>query len=175
MEKDLKLLAKAGLFASQAHLGQMRGRTGQPYVHHLLEVAAILSDYTDDPEVLAAAILHDVVEDTSVTAEELAGIFGQRVADLVLEVSEVSQPEDGNRAARKEKDRAHYAKGSAAGQDIKLADLISNTVSIAKSEPNFAKVFFPEARALHASLTKGHIGLRQKLGQILDSYEDGKL
>lgn len=172
---DLNFLLNAALFASNAHMGQMRGKTGQPYVHHLIEVAQILSGVTDDPEVLAAALLHDVVEDTPVTAEELAVIFGQRVADLVLEVSEVSQPSDGNRAARKEKDRAHYASGSPEGQSIKLADLISNTVSIAKSEPNFAKVFFPEARALYDSLKKGDPELREKLGLIINAYEDGKL
>ena len=87
----------------------------------------------DDPEVQAAALLHDVVEDTPVSIKDIEDVFGPRVAALVGDLTDVSKPEDGNRAT-KGADRQHTAKASPDAKTVKLADLISNGKSIIKDD-----------------------------------------
>lgn len=135
---------KAINFAKGAHGKQRRKYTGVPYWNHCLNVAMLVGDVIADEEVLQAAILHDTLEDTNVSHEDLVEEFGERVANLVLEVSDVSRPEDGNRAKRKELDRAHYAKSSPEGATIKIADLIDNTRTIATYDKDFARIYLPE-------------------------------
>jgi len=125
-------------FATAAHGDQKRKYTGEPYIQHPIEVAEIVKTVTDDQDVIAAAILHDVVEDTPVTLGGIRIAFGDRVAGFVAEVTDVSRPQDGNRAKRKAMDRDHLAKASPQGQTIKLADLISNAGSILQYDPDFA-------------------------------------
>lgn len=140
---------KAVLFATAAHDQQRRKYTGEPYIMHPLEVADILVRYgADDGEMVVAAVLHDVLEDTEATAEQVEGLFGARVRKLVEEVTDVSKLEDGNRAIRKALDREHIARASPEAKTVKLADLISNTRSIAKHDKDFAKVYLPEKRLL---------------------------
>ena len=79
---------------------------------------------------VAAAWLHDVLEDTLVSQQELTVAFGDPVVRLVLELTDVSRPTDGNRATRKAIDRDHLANASPDAQTIKLADLIDNAESI---------------------------------------------
>ena len=79
----MNVLEQAIIFAVQAHSGACRKGSQEPYILHPLEAAAIAATMTDDPEVLAAAVLHDVVEDTPHTLEEIRQRFGQRVGDLV--------------------------------------------------------------------------------------------
>lgn len=145
------IVEKARLFATAAHhaVGQVRKYTGEPYINHPAEVVLILERAgVIQPEMLAAAWLHDVVEDTGVTIEVIRAEFGQCVATLVEGLTDVSKPEDGNRKKRKAIDRAHTAKQSPACKTIKLADLISNTQSIVKRDPEFAKVYLAEKRLL---------------------------
>ena len=130
------MVQKAIFFATQAHAGQTRKYTGEPYVNHPIEVMRLVSEVNDDPEVLAAAILHDVVEDTPATITNIRIGFNARVAALVDDLTDVSKPEDGNRATRKELDRQHTAKASPDAKTIKLAELISNSMSIVKDDPN---------------------------------------
>lgn len=82
------ILDKAIEFATQAHAGQVRKGTSIPYILHPLEAAAICAIVTDDLEVLSAAVLHDVVEDTSATVDKIEQQFGARVATLVAGESE---------------------------------------------------------------------------------------
>lgn len=82
------LMAKAVAFAAYAHDGQNRKGTALPYILHPMEAAAIAATMTNDPEVLAAAVLHDVVEDCGVTENELRVKFGRRIAQLVMADSE---------------------------------------------------------------------------------------
>ncbi|RXM22001.1 bifunctional (p)ppGpp synthetase/guanosine-3',5'-bis(diphosphate) 3'-pyrophosphohydrolase, partial [Citrobacter sp. AAK_AS5] len=89
-------------------------------------VATIVASVTDDPEMIAAAWLHDIVEDTPASFLDLEKEFGPRVAELVGELTDVSRPSDGNRATRKSIDRAHLAGASARGKTVKLADLLDN-------------------------------------------------
>lgn len=86
--RDHALLDRAIHFAVDAHGGMFRKGTRIPYILHPLEAAAVVGSMTDDVEVLAAAVLHDVLEDTDATPERLRAEFGDRVADLVCAESE---------------------------------------------------------------------------------------
>lgn len=84
----MEIISRAIIFAAKAHDGMRRKQTATPYILHPVEAAAIAGSLTDDQEVMAAAVLHDVVEDTSITIEEIEAEFGKRVADLVASESE---------------------------------------------------------------------------------------
>jgi (p)ppGpp synthase/HD superfamily hydrolase len=167
----MTLVDTARIFATAAHAatGQKRKYTGEDYIVHPAEVAAIvasLADATD--EMIAAAWLHDVLEDTGVTPDQMREVFGDKVTELVLWLTDVSQPGDGNRSTRKAIDRQHSASAPADAQTIKLADLISNTRSITEHDPDFAKVYLKEKAMLLDVMTFGDTTLmahaRQQIG-----------
>jgi (p)ppGpp synthase/HD superfamily hydrolase len=116
---------------------------------------------------LAAAWLHDVVEDTGVTIEVIRAEFGEDIAELVGWLTDVSRPEQGNRATRKAIDRAHTAMAPADAQSIKLADLISNCTSIVEHDADFAKTYLEEKRLLLEVLTKGDKVLLEQARSIV--------
>src|SRR5262245_5507236 len=118
------IVARARAMATRAHAKQVRKYTAEPYIVHPEEVARIVAEAGLPPAVVAAAWLHDVIEDCGVTADEIAAEVSPEVARLVLEVTDVSKPTDGTRAVRKRLDRDHLATASPEGQSIKLADLI---------------------------------------------------
>ena len=158
----MTLVEHARMFAHGAHfaVGQLRKYTNEPYIVHPFEVAQIVATVPGaTEEMIAAAWLHDVVEDTGVTLDQVHLLFGANVAKLVFWLTDVSKPEDGNRAARKAIDRAHIAAAPAEAQSIKLADLISNTKSIMAHDEAFAKVYLEEKRLLLEVMTKGHPAL----------------
>jgi GTP pyrophosphokinase len=88
-EHDITLLKKAYVFAAQAHKGQIR-RSGEPYLSHPLEVANMLADMKMDVTTLVVAILHDVLEDTEVTAPEIKKTFGKEAAHLIEGITKIS-------------------------------------------------------------------------------------
>jgi (p)ppGpp synthase/HD superfamily hydrolase len=90
-------------------------------------MASIVEAVEHTPEMLAAAWLHDVVENTKTTVEDIRLLFGAAIANFVDQLTDVSRSFDGNRARRKALDRAHLAKASQEAQTIKLADLIDNS------------------------------------------------
>lgn len=143
-------LNQALRFASAAHEGQVRKYTHTPYIGHPVEVMHLLERFhpaaSDDMKM--AALLHDVVEDTDVTIDQVEAEFGPKVAALVADLTDVSKPSDGNRALRKSIDRAHTQRASAEAQVVKLADLISNTTSIVAHDRAFAKVYLREKAQL---------------------------
>ena len=151
------LLSRARDYATTAHsrINHKRKYTGQPYQVHLKAVAQILRQVTDDEKLLAAAWLHDVVEDTEATHHEIEKAFGKEVASLVYQLTDISRPGDGNRAYRKALDRAHLAEASRSAKTIKLADLIDNTRDICKHDEKFAHVYVHEASALLEVLGDG--------------------
>jgi (p)ppGpp synthase/HD superfamily hydrolase len=169
--KSQGLIDFAYEYAKEAHGDQKRKYTGEPYINHPVAVARIVATVTEGCSEIAAALLHDVIEDTDRTYEDIrdAG-FGFPVADLVREVSDVSKPEDGNRAARKEIDRRHLSEASKSGQTIKLADLIHNTTSICKYDPEFAAVYMKEKKLLLEVLTKGNAALYDRAQRLVDGY-----
>jgi guanosine-3',5'-bis(diphosphate) 3'-pyrophosphohydrolase len=148
---------RARVFATAAHaaVGQVRKYTFEPYIVHPAEVAKIVRDAGGSDAMVAAAWLHDTVEDTDVTIEIVRAEFGDEVADLVGWLTDVSKPEDGNRAVRKAMDREHSASAPAEAQTVKLADLIANTRSIMKHDVAFAKTYLEEKRLLLEVMTKG--------------------
>lgn len=150
-----ELVERAREYAEAAHRGQVRRYTAEPYVMHPARVAAAVGQQTGDPAVVAAAWLHDVIEDTGATAEELQALFGARVAGLVVELTNVFTPEaypQHNRARRKALERARLAQASEAARLIKRADLADNLVSIEAHDPRFARVYVAEAEALLAAM-----------------------
>lgn len=164
------LIDHAYRFAVSAHGNQKRKYTGEPYVSHCVEVAKIVQDVGGDVEMICAALLHDTIEDTPVTYDELVKEchgFYAGIADLVVWLSDVSRPEDGNRAARKALDRDHIAKAPSRAKTIKLADLISNSASIVKYDPEFAKVYLREKRLLLDVLKDGNATLWARANDIL--------
>ena len=154
----MDIVRKAQVYAMAAHaaVGQKRKYTGEPYIVHPAEVASIVASVPGStPDMVAAAWLHDVVEDTGCTFTDIHMAFGIDIATLVGWLTDVSRPEDGKRAVRKAIDRAHTAQAPAEAQTIKLADLISNSRSIMQHDPGFAKTYLEEKRLLLEVLTKG--------------------
>lgn len=101
----LNLFESAVCFATERHNGQKRKMENSPYILHPLEVASIVGTMTDDQEVLAAAVLHDTVEDTKTTMDEIKEKFGKRVALLVMmetEEKRENQPPESTWELRKE-------------------------------------------------------------------------
>nr|MBP3258890.1 bifunctional (p)ppGpp synthetase/guanosine-3',5'-bis(diphosphate) 3'-pyrophosphohydrolase [Bacilli bacterium] len=88
-EEDLKLIDEAYEYASQKHYGQKR-LTGEDYINHPIEVASILAGIKADKETICAGLLHDVIEDTETTAEELASSFGEEITNIVLGVTKIN-------------------------------------------------------------------------------------
>ena len=164
-----KLVARAKIYAIEAHsrINHRRKYSLEPYDVHLKDVADIVSGVTDDEEIIAAAWLHDVVEDTPATFLNLEQEFGSSVAQLVAEVTDVSMPANGNRATRKALDRAHLANASWRGKTIKLADLIDNCRDISSHDPEFAKVYLIEMSGLLEVLSDGHPVLFAKAMELM--------
>lgn len=150
-----ELERRAKEFATECHTGQVRKYTNEEYIAHPAEVVELVRGVHHTEEMLAAAWLHDVVEDCDVTLREVYEKFGVKVMNLVGWLTDVSKPTDGNRAERKALDRDHIAAGSAQAKTIKLADLISNTKSIVERDPKFAAVYLPEKQELLAVLRDG--------------------
>ena len=163
MSEPSAVVLRARAFAEGAHMNQARKYTGEPYFNHVHNVAKIVREVpTCTPEMIAAAYLHDVVEDTPTTLEMVQEGFGTEVALLVYWLTDQSKPSDGNRAKRKAIDRDHLARAPADAQTIKLADLIDNTSSIVLHDPDFAKVYMREKQQLLEVLTKGDPVLMQR-------------
>jgi GTP pyrophosphokinase len=98
-EKEVNQLKKAYVYAARAHKGQTR-RSGEPYLSHPLEVASMLADMKLDSTTLLAGLLHDVLEDTDITAVDLRENFGQEVADLVEGVTKMSRVQESSPEVR---------------------------------------------------------------------------
>lgn len=139
-------IQRAYEYANAAHeeVEQRRKYTDEPYIVHPLAVAKLLLSLGYRKEVVMAALLHDTVEDTNVTNEDIAREFGSDVARLVSEVTDTAKPEDGNRKARMAINRAHTALASPEGKTIKAADINDNWSSILEHSRGFAYKWIPE-------------------------------
>ena len=167
--KDTPLINKAKMLAGKAHEGQFRKYSGMPYIVHPIEVATIVQTVEHSDEMIAAALLHDVVEDTDYSFEDIANEVSPKVSELVKGLTDVSNPQDGNRKVRKAIDKDHLAEQNAEVQTIKLADVISNSQDIKANDPKFAKVYIEEMKALLEVLTKGDKTLYAKAKEIVYS------
>ena len=165
----MDIVDQARLFATAAHsaVGQLRKYTFEPYIVHPKEVVSILLTRPWDPEMLAAAYLHDVVEDTKVTIQTIHEEFGSTISSYVHWLTNPSKPADGNRERRKAIDREWISAAPAEVKTIKLADLISNCSTIAKYDPKFAKTYFEEKRLMLEVLKEGDSVLWKRASNII--------
>lgn len=167
----MSLAYDAMIFSLEAHKHQVRKYTGNRYADHLAEVAGIVStvafDYPRPDAMLAISWGHDLAEDQDIVYDELFRRFGVVVADGIWQLSDLSV---GERAKRKADSRTRLAKCEPMIQTIKVADVISNTSSIARHDPKFAVTYFEEKRLLLDVLTKADARLvaiaRAQIGQV---------
>jgi hypothetical protein len=153
--KDLVQRARDFAIAAHSNMNHRRKYTKASYSEHLQNVVDLVADVSNDAEILAGAWLHDVVEDTPATLEEVEAAFGKSVAHLVDCLTHVSRPSDGNHSVRKEIDRQHLARADAKAKTIELADLIDNCRDICKHNKRFAKMFLEDMAALLQVLSEG--------------------
>ena len=168
-EKDINLLKKAYVFAGRAHKGQVR-RSGEPYLSHPLEVANMLADLKLDKTTLVAGLLHDVLEDTEVTAAEVRENFGKEVADLVEGVTKISRVQESSPEVRRAET---IQKIILAMTDdlrvifIKLADRIHNLKTLKYLDEDKQKRIARETLDIYAPIAN-----RLGMGRIKAELED---
>lgn len=162
------LVDRARVYATEAHqrINHRRKYNNEPYHVHLSAVARLVATVADDDEMVAAAWLHDTVEDTQATLEDIEAEFGVQVAELVEELTDVSKPGDGNRVRRKQIDRTHLAQASKRAKTVKLADLIDNCKDITRHDPRFAQVYLAEMNSLLDVLQGGDEKLYRRAEKI---------
>ena len=132
---DTQLLDRAIIFAVKAHAGTERRGKGFPYIVHPMEAVSIVATLTTDQELLAAAALHDTVEDTDVTVEQIREEFGERIANLVASESDVmpeGQSEEESWHARKQAAIDRLAAAPHDAKIVALGDKLSNMRAIAR-------------------------------------------
>lgn len=163
---------RARLWAVHWHGEQVRKYTGEPYWRHPEAVAALVKTVPHTEAMVAAAYLHDVVEDTGCTEAGLRDAFGNAVTDLVMWLTDVSRPSDGNREVRKAIDREHIAAAPREAKTVKLADLIDNSISITARDPDFAVTYMREKRLLlDEALRQGDATLWARADAIVRAWE----
>ena len=171
---DTSLLDRAIEFAVRAHAGTERRGKGFPYIVHPMEAMAIVATMTPDQEVLAAAALHDVVEDTDVTVEEIRAAFGDRVASLVACESDIVLAELSEEASWPVRKQAAIDRLAAASHDAKvvaLGDKLSNMPAIARDYAvrgdALWNLFHVKDRASHAWHYRG---LAASLSELSETF-----
>lgn len=144
------IILQAETVATVAHsaIGQKRRYTDEPYINHPRAVVKLLKQAKDvDHEMIAAAWLHDVLEDTHITHEQIHDWFGPGIYKMVADLTNCPL-ELGNRQTRFEINRDRLAISSPRVKTIKVCDLIHNTSSIVEHDPKFAKLYLKEKREL---------------------------
>lgn len=172
------ILDKIAAFADKAHGDQQRKYADERYIEHPLRVMNICRDYGYRLPVLAAAILHDVLEDTDTTPKQikkfLLTVMNEGAAShtlgLVIELTDVYTKHNYprlSRRKRKAREVARMENTSAEAQTVKYADIIDNAREIVEHDPDFAPVFLRECRALVNKMKKGDQELRDKAIQVV--------
>ena len=166
------LIKAARMYANGSHhrINMHRNPATQSSEAHLKSVAQIVSSVSHDEETVAAAWLHDLVEDTGATFGDVERMFGVRVAKLVAEITGGSYLVRGNRAARFAHEKKHFANVSPAAKTIKLADLIDTGRDLHKNEPAAFKRFAVDATELADVLEGGDRTLLARLKRDLEKY-----
>ena len=167
------------LLAVDLHGNQKRKYTGEPYVNHTVQVAKIVKNYEGDDVMVYAAVLHDVLEDTNTTKEELFNHLRQiigsekaiEVVKLVQELTDVFIKDDYpniNRKGRKEMEAMRLGAISPKAQTIKYADLLDNGQDIMKNDPKFGRVYLKEKEQILKHMNKGNQELYKKCLSALE-------
>lgn len=175
-----EILGKVLSFAGKAHGKQRRKFSDELYINHPIRVMNTCKEFTDKLPVLAAALLHDVLEDTAVTRTELKKFLetcmerspaGKTLA-LVEELTDVYTKKDYphlNRKERKDLEARRLSRTSAEAQFIKYADIMDNAANIREQNPGFAIVYLREGRMLLNKMTKGNSKLHTRAVRFVDS------
>lgn len=164
MQADVLLAVQA--FADHAHGEQRRRYSGERYITHPVRVMETCSVYTTSTDVLCAALLHDVLEDTPVPASAIHDFLCKilpeenviKILQLVVELTDIYTHANYpalNRRTRKKHEVARLARVSADAQMIKCADIIDNATNIFIHDPDFAHVYLQEGKTLLAKMNKG--------------------
>jgi len=167
-----EILKKVTEFTDQAHGEQQRKYTPDRYVVHPVRVMELCRKYTEDISVLCAALLHDVLEDTPVTKDEIRSFLltlmdkksTDKTVHLVEELTDEFVKKNYprmNRRKRKSLEADRMEKTSAYAQTIKYADILDNCKEIVSQDRDFARVFLSECRQLLTRMTKGDQSLYQ--------------
>ena len=169
--KLLSLLFKALTFSAEKHTKQRRKDIDNtPYINHPISLANILAQrWVIDENVLCAAILHDTIEDTETTVEELQEHFGEKITSIVLEVTDDKSLE---KSVRKQKQVEHAASISHEAQLVKLADKIANVTDMINMPPvdwssDRKKDYFNWAKAVVDNLRGAHQGLEKDFDDLI--------
>lgn len=169
---DTGLFDKAAIFAIKAHANTERRGKGFPYIIHPMEAAEIVATITSDQELLAAAVLHDVVEDTDVTIDEIRKTFGNRIADIVYSESDkqiVGKTESESWHERKQAAIDKLAKASRDSKIVALGDKLSNIRAIARDYNEIGEKLWTR---FHCSDSKEHEWHYRGLAASLKDLED---
>lgn len=168
------LLDRAIIFAVNAHAGTERRGKGYPYIVHPLEAVEIVATMTPDQELLAAAALHDTVEDTDVTVEQIRAEFGDRIATLVADESEERPNGLSDEESWHDRKRAainHLANASHDAKIVALGDKLSNMRAIAR---DYAEIGDALWNRFHSKNPKDHEwhyrGLADALRELSDTF-----
>ena len=171
---DTELLDRAIIFAVKAHAGTERRGKGFPYIVHPMEAMEIVATITPDQELLAAAALHDVVEDTEISADEIRREFGDRIAALVVAESDVFVEGVSEEDSWHDRKQAAMDRLAAAPRDAKIVamgDKLSNMRAIAR---DYAVKGDELWKIFHAKDPKDHEwhyrGLATALEELKDSF-----
>ncbi len=168
-EQEQALITKAYVFSATAHAGQVR-LSGEPYLSHPLEVAGILADMRLDAASIAAGLLHDTVEDTKATVDEVEELFGEEVADIVDGVTKISQISfESKEEAQAENIRKMIL---AMAEDIrvilvKLADRLHNMRTLEFQKPVKQAIIAQETMDIYAPLAN-RLGLHRIKTELED-------
>ena len=127
-----QLVRKAYLYATAAHAGQVKDSDGSPYIEHLVAVAQLVDDAGYDDQVVAAALLHDVVEHTEVSVADIRVEFGDGVADLVEALTEPQDIDSWERRKRAHRERIAHG-GDARAQALFAADKAANAAALRRA------------------------------------------
>ncbi|MEO8427847.1 MAG: HD domain-containing protein [Bryobacteraceae bacterium] len=175
--QHIQQILAAASFAAKKHSAQKRkGKLGEPYVNHVLEVAELVAGALAEPDskLVVAALLHDTVEDTDTSHQELEEYFGRDVAALVAELTDNKALP---KSERKRLQIVNAPKKSERAAMIKLADKISNLRSILASPPvdwNWArkKEYFDWAKQVVDGLTSANPVLKAEFDRVVKSLDE---
>ena len=171
---NTELLDRAIIFAVRAHAGTERRGKGFPYIVHPMEAVEIVATMTPDQELLAAAALHDTVEDTDVTVDQIRAEFGDRVADLVAAESDAfveGVSDEDSWHSRKQAAIERLAKAPHDAKMVALGDKLSNMRAIARDYAVQGDALW---NLFHAKDPKDHAwhyrGLADSLRELQDTF-----
>lgn len=154
------------------HSGQFRKYTKEPYWTHPVKVMELVKTVKHTEEMLCAALLHDVVEDTDCTIDLIRNPMGDDIACMVEMLTNPSKPEDGNREQRRAINRAHTAQATPDVKTIKLADVIVNLSDIFEQDPGFARIYVKEKELLLQVLLDGDHELLDMANNLINNIKN---